>query len=686
MMAVKRSLAAVVAAVLLLTAGFPRFALALDREGGPQETAAPPVSPPSPPDEPPNEGPPVPPTEPVAPPVAVPPVAPIEPSEPPVAVPPAAPPAEPDGPPPANGLPSTPAAPPAFTAELVFNFMGWALFGQLSEMTEEMTAIVPCYSLDGVEYSPEEYNAWQLDAEDPDLLRQQCYWPIDTPLAEYQAGEIDRFFVKLEITYADGSVVSTEAVRFEREGPAPLPAEYQVQAWYAAPIREVSNRTPSIWGQYHFTVPDTATPEALAALLPETVPVELQLYREGDPTRHEVVVDYTVRWPELTGSGGGTDWDVLALGVTPPEECTVTIGSSVYRLAPPEILPENGPELCATFHPVAAGTAGEVLLSLGADSAQVGGIYATFPKKPTGALEIVPEYSLDGVTGWTAMGDVLADKPLEQTPPKFEGYTVLVLSQGASPLADYSQGTLPGFYVRLRVEGGALAGTTAAAAWPASYDYVPPRDDTGDQGTGGNQNNAGSGGGLGAGSSQSNGQRPGLLPETPTPTTTASPEVSRPVPQETPAVTPTPQPPLSPPPAEPAPQPLSGDASAPTQAPVPPALSARPKDSGAPVPPPPAETALPALQAELPPPHEKEVPPNGLGNIPAPQPVSAPPSAQGAQTDRNTADSAPTPVAMAGVLLVGGGAVALCSGGGMGLAHGARKLLSALKGLFRAPK
>lgn len=236
---------------------------------------------------------------------------------------------------------------PAFTAELVHRWEGWGLYGTLSEMTEDITAIVPCYSMDGEDYIPEEYNAWQLDSYDPDLLRQQCFGQIESPLKEFLAEEIDRFYVKLQITYEGGSIVLTEAVPFDRAGPAPLPAEYQVQAWYAVPIRNISCEPPSIRGQYHFTVPNTATPEELKALLPQTVPVELQIYRDGDPTRYEAVVDYAVQWQEVPPPS--TNAEVLAASVTPPEACAVTIGSVVYRVKPPEILPENGPELCATF-------------------------------------------------------------------------------------------------------------------------------------------------------------------------------------------------------------------------------------------------------------------------------------------------------------------------------------------------
>lgn len=488
-------------------------------------------------------------------------------------------------------LPSHPPVAPAFTAELRLTHEGWGVYGTLSEITEDMTGIVPCYSLDGVEFISEDYNAWQLD---PDYLQQQCFWPMESPLLEYLAEEVDCFNVKLEITYKDGSVGFTEVVTMEREGTAPLPGEYRVEAVYAASVLNISYRPPSIRGQYHFTVSDTATPEELAALLPKTVPVELQIYQDNDPTRHETVTAYTVLWPEIPAANGGADTEMLAASVTPPKECTVTIGSETYRVEPPEILPENGPELLVTFHPVSAGVASEVLLSIDRDTAAEG-IRATFPLRPDGATRIIPEYSLDGETGWTVLDDVLASAPLQETPPKFESYTVRILDGAATPLAAYLSGEIPGFYVRLCVEGGALTGITQAAAWPADYDYTPPRDDSDDDGSVGNGGNIGSDNSEGS-SGANGGQRPNLPEEVtptpePTPTPTPEPEpTSTPVPTQTPEPEPTPEPtptpspdPASTPVPTPKPTPTQTPMLVPTPVPIPEPTPTQPPDPTVPV-------------------------------------------------------------------------------------------------------
>lgn len=474
---------------------------------------------------------------------------------------------------------------PAFSAELSFAWDGWGLYGTLEAITPEMTAVIPCYSLDGDTYVSEAYNAWQLDPDDPDLLRQQCFWPMEPPLREYLSGEIDQFYLKLQITYADGSTADTRSVHFQREGPAPLPEGYQVEAWYAPSVRELQPPPQPPQGRYHFTISSDATSEMLTDLLPETVPVELQIYQPGAPTRYTAVVDYSVRWPQPQLAPDGQDTHISATQVVPPQQCTVTLGPVVYQLAPPEILPENGPVLLATFHPVVPGTASQLLLSTDND-ANGSGIRATLPHRPTGAVAIVPEWSLDGQTGWTALADVLPSAPPEHGPPRFQHHSFPVLTSADAPLADYLARTIPGFYLRVRVVGGALDGVSAVTAWPADYDYDPPRDDSEDDGGGGNRGDAGS---TGSGNVDSGGQRPGL-PQDPT------------IPETTPEH-------LTPPPASQ----------------VPPAQEMVP-----------SETSPPDLDA------------GAEGSAPAPGPVSDAPTVQAAPAAQDTPTAPPAPAPVSG--------------------------------------
>lgn len=441
--------------------------------------------------------------------------------------------------------PPEPIIPPAFSAELRLSFDGWGLMGTLSEITADMLCVTPCYSLDRSTYLPVEYNNWNIsEVDNPTLLRQQCFWEIQSPLAEYLSGEIDSFSIRLKITYQDSSVYFTQAVFFERGDPTPLPDSYLVQGWYDGPVRIIAYRPIRIWGQYHFTVADTATPEELTALLPTQVPVELQIGQPGQ-TAHSVVVLYTVTWPE-SPSLTGECTEILADRVTPPEQCTVSIGTERYVVEHLDEIPLQGPELRATFHSVASGTASSLLLSSNANAQPVR-ISATLPWKPTDSQTIIPEYSLDGETNWIPLEDVLADTPLEDTPPKQESYTVGILDDRVFPFNAYQDGSIPGFYLRLSISGGPLAGKTQVAAWPADYDYVPPRDDSNDSGSGGNRGDAGSGSSSGSDSSSSGGQRPDLpvilpteLPSLPSevPDTVTAP----PSPTPTPAVIPSDEP------------------------------------------------------------------------------------------------------------------------------------------------
>ena len=475
---------------------------------------------------------------------------------------------------------------------------------------------------------------------------------------------MDCFYFKLEITYGDGSTAFTQTKTFERAGPAPLPKEYQLASWYGPGVLDQALGR----GQYHFTVPSTATAAELAALLPDRVPVELQIYRQGDPTRHTALVEYAVSWPEQPLFDGSTDADVIAASITPPKTCTVTLGTKVYEVAPPAILPENGAELRATFHPATAAEATQVLLSVD-NNAEKKGIRATFPQKPTGATAIIPEYSLDGRTGWVPLADVLPSAPLESVPPRFESYTLGILDGATPPLADYASGAIAGFYVRLRVEGGVLAGTTQAVAWPASYDYVPPRDDSQDEGSGGNNGNIGSGNTEGN-SSSNGGQRPDLPeegavepPPTPVPPSLEQPVVGLVLPPE----------PVPPP--EPTPGEHRGEeGTAPSKpAPEPTQLDAPEGDPTETIEPPPAPTSVPAPEAT----------PSPVPTAPLPEKAPAP--TLEASPARPPHRPVTIPVAAAVLSLTVGGGIAVCVGAssrGTAATGGCAKHLAALKHFF----
>ncbi|MEG0116284.1 MAG: hypothetical protein RSA00_07665, partial [Hydrogenoanaerobacterium sp.] len=253
---------------------------------------------------------------------------------------------------------------------------------------------------------------------------------------------------------------------------------------------------------YHFTVPANATPAELAALLPAQVPVELQITQNRQKLHNELV-KYCVEWPTDISLSGATT-KIAAVKLTPPQEIKVSIGEKTYSIKKTESIHFDGPELFVSFHAVDKNTKSTLLLD-----ETTNGLRATLPLKPTGAKEILPEYSVDGGKSWVSTQDILQSSPLTSYPPRFESYTAPILDCAKAPMKDYCDKKISGFLVRLKINGGAFDGLTEPAKWPADYVYTPPRDDTNDDGGTGNKGNIGAGGGE----SNSGGQRPSLPQE-----------------------------------------------------------------------------------------------------------------------------------------------------------------------------
>ncbi|MEG2173940.1 MAG: hypothetical protein RR135_00455 [Oscillospiraceae bacterium] len=390
-----------------------------------------------------------------------------------------------------------------FTAELRKSAIEYGVYGRLSETSDDIAEIVPCYSLDGNSYMEEKYNKWIVDASDPDLNQQQCFWQTDIPLKKFLAKEIDKFYIKMKISYHNGQVRWTEPGCISRSLEIqPVPDDFLIEAWYDTPIRMIQFKPLKIWGAYHFTVSDTSTTKELAALLPQQIPVELQFTQNGQHLINKSV-PYMAMWPTDISLDNEVV-EVIATEITPPEEVNVSIGTDNYQMQNLEKIPFQGMELKAIFHRIPVGTPSSLKIRATED-----GISATLPLKPTGATKIVPEYSTDGGEKWITLSNVLPNCPVESTLPKQECYTVPILESDAAPMKEYLNQTIAGFSVRLRIEGGALVGLTQTETWPAAYDYVPPRDDTNEDGGTGNNGNIG----AGTGGSTDAGQRPGLSQE-----------------------------------------------------------------------------------------------------------------------------------------------------------------------------
>lgn len=403
---------------------------------------------------------------------------------------------------------------PDFHAEFRIDFEGRGIVGYLSEMNECMTEIIPCYSLDGETYFSSEFGKWLIDVdhlEDPNVLRQQCFWAVDEPIRSYQAGEIDGFYVNLQITYCDGTVVNTESVLFERGTPTPLPDHFKLSGMYGRAVRQMQFDPPAydVWGEYHLTVPTDISSEELQGLLPGQVPVEINAY-ESSSRNYVAEVDYNVIWPQDISFFIADTLEIAAEGIVPPAECEFKGEEDIYfvnhsRL---EAMQYDHSDFRAVLHFVSPETQSELLLSAGENGLAESGIGGTLPLKPTGAESIVSEYSVDGGENWISLHDVAKSNPVESYLPKEASYTATIVKGDDKPVQEYMTGLIDGFSLRLRIEGSVFSQVTEVQNWPPNYEYFPPTDDTDDEGSGGNENNAGS-----SGSSSNGGMHPSVPEE-----------------------------------------------------------------------------------------------------------------------------------------------------------------------------
>ncbi|MEG1779260.1 MAG: hypothetical protein RR263_04100, partial [Oscillospiraceae bacterium] len=317
-----------------------------------------------------------------------------------------------------------------FTVELCQSFEGYSIKGTLKDISTDMVSIIPCYSFDGENYIPEEYNKWEIYT---DMQTQQCFWESDIPLKEFLDKKENSIYFKLKITYEDNTVVWTQANSIVRDLTIkPLPDDYLVQAWYDSPIRIIKySSPPEICGQYNFTVSDTATTEDLMALLPEQIPIELQISQSSQSISSEVV-EYTAKWQANDIVLNDKTAEIATNEITLSDEITVYIGTNLYRIQDVDSILFNASELRATFNRISSDTPSEVLLSTDGFN----GVKATLPLKPTSATSIIPEYSLDGGTNWIALPEVLSSCPLETEQPKEPGYTVRILDGNSAPMKD----------------------------------------------------------------------------------------------------------------------------------------------------------------------------------------------------------------------------------------------------------
>ncbi len=408
---------------------------------------------------------------------------------------------------------------PAFSAKIEYSFQGYLLKGTFTEFPPDTVCVQPLSSLDNQTWqvSGEEWDLRRLGTKDSDELKmlqnQLCLYPTQEPLNSYLKGTLDRFYLKLRITRKNGMTYESETAVIDRGSPKPLPEGVTPTAKFLWNM-EVLKTCPFLYyGSYHLTVNENATAEEIAAFLPDTIPVEIQLHA-GQNCLTKGTVDCPVTWkplalPRLAAGESITIADAAEeIAVPAGTELTTPLG--IYELDKPVGISVISPDRPTDEIRLDLTVIPEGENPTGALSAERDGLSMTFALKPTGAAAIHAYTYMEGDSGWKEIEDLALLQAVNAQPStKNSGYAYL-LKNGQEPYRSYLTAVAEGkepepFYIGITVEGGVYNGRQMILAWPDSYDLPLELPEL--TGSGGNDNNAGS---CGSGNSTAGGQRQDL--------------------------------------------------------------------------------------------------------------------------------------------------------------------------------
>ena len=402
---------------------------------------------------------------------------------------------------------------PAFSAHVeYFHGQGYVVKGTFTEFLPNTDLVRPLYSPDGENWQTCQ-TAWNLqwlgseDADDLKQLQNQiCLHSTHEPLAGYLTGQLDRFYLKLQITLKNGLTYETQAAVIDRGDPQPIPEELSPVAGFVPAMLIRQWRPFQRYGQYQITVSADAAPEDISALLPDTLPIEIQLYAGIDFVTN-AVVDCPVTWKPLSLSRLTTGESVTVADAA--EEIIVPAGTllntpnGLFQLNEP--LDVEHDELRLILN-----VAEENAEPTGVLACEINGLQMAFHLKPTGATAIRAYTLSEGGTDWVELPKPLLPEEVNAPSSTANSTYTLVLKNTSEPyqsyLAAWNAGDEPTpFLVGLKIEGGVYDGQQLILSWPDTYDLPARLPDL--DGSGGNECNAGSGN---KNDSTPEGQRPGL--------------------------------------------------------------------------------------------------------------------------------------------------------------------------------
>lgn len=415
--------------------------------------------------------------------------------------------------------PETPAADkkPGFSASLTHCSEGYVVKGCFTEFLPDTTLVQPQSSLDGENWQDcgVDWNLSCLGNDDYlyELQNQICLYERFEPLKSYLAGELERFYLRLRIATESGMNYETEAAVIERRETMPLPEEITISASFAPAMCSYETTASGSFvcsGKYQLTVRADSSPGEIAAYLPDTLPVQVEL-KKGRDHFTECIINCPVTWKPLSLSG-------LTAGES------VSIQDAAEEIVIPAGTGLSTPMGCFTLdEPLRLESSwwitDEVLLVLNVipENGNPTGVLAinnnelkmAFNLKPTGATAIRAYTLVDGESAWTELSGLpLLDAVNAQPLTANSGYTD-ILTSSQEPYRSYLAAEFAGepskpFFVGLKIEGGVYDGCELILPCPDNYE-LPPDLHVG--GSGGNEGNAGNGS---RDDSTEEGQRPNL--------------------------------------------------------------------------------------------------------------------------------------------------------------------------------
>lgn len=405
---------------------------------------------------------------------------------------------------------------PMFSASIQYSYEGYVVKGTFTEFSDDITHIKTLYSADGETYQEcvEEWNLSTLGTKDPNelatLQTQICLYENFEPLKSYMEGKLDRFYLKLRITIKNGSTYESKTAVIERGEVQALPEGTTFNVSFASSVAVFERNPFNYYGRYQLTVNQAATPEEISAFLPDTFPIQVEIY-QGRNAVAECIVDCPVTWktlslPQLTAGESVTIPDA-AEKIVVPEGTLLNTPVGVFRLD--ETLPLSNNMLSDEVRLI-LNVISENENPTGILSQENDGLEVAFNFKPTGATAIHAYTFSEQESKWVKLSDIpLLDAVNTQPSNANSGYT-LVIRNDQEPYQSYlaaeTAGNTPSpFIVGLTIEGGVYDGRQLVLSWPDTYELPPKLPNFG--GAGGNESNAGS---DNKDDSTDEGQRPNL--------------------------------------------------------------------------------------------------------------------------------------------------------------------------------